>query len=447
MSSNLRKNFSAGTYTTVVYLISQLLLTPLLLWLWGRETYAHWLVLYTIPAYFAFAEAGINGSLGNALAIAVEQKNFGGASRMVRGVWRWQFVLWAAVFAVFVVLLAVFPLRRWLALEAMSQWAFAATSVLLAVYSLGSLQAGFYTAIFRAGGQFPRYLRLSGNLRIAEVLSLGVVAFFGGRLVAGAASLVALRIAFTLWCHFERDRLLPEVDFRTGPAPFSEFIGLLPAGLGFLGFPIGNAIINQGATVLLNRLGGASAVIMLNIGRQIGRLFLQGAGVLIQSVHPEMSVAFARDNFRRMAQLQAKALTPILWFSPFFCIGLAIAGPRVVDVWTHHRIGLSHAASASFALEACVASLSNAAILVVWATNRHIPLCVTYLVAQGTALGGAWMLYPVFGLIAVPLAFSITTILHACICLWLGARTARVSCREVATDAILGRSFLQIFAN
>jgi O-antigen/teichoic acid export membrane protein len=445
--SNLRRNFSAGTYSTVVYLGCQLLLTPLLLWLWGKQTYANWLVLYTIPAYFAFAEAGINGSLGNALAIAVEQKDFEAASRMVRGVWHWQFLLWSAVFAVFLVMLAVFPVRSWLALGDLTPASFAMTAVLLAVYSLGTLQAGFYTAIFRAGGQFARFVRLSGSMRIVEVAGLAAAALAGGGLVAGAASLVALRIAFTLWCHAQRHRLLPEVDFRKGPAPWSEFVKLLPAGLGFLGFPIGNAVVNQGAIVLLNHLGGAPVVIMLNIGRQIGRLFLQGVTIIVQSVHPEMSVAFARGDFRRMAQLQAKTLTPILWCSPAFCLGLWAAGPWLVDLWTHHRIGLSHTVSGSFAIEACVASLSNAAILVVWATNRHLPLCATYLLAQGAALVGAWALYPICGLSAVPLAFSATTLMHAAVSLWMGARTARIKWIELIADAILGRAFLRIFAS
>ena len=57
--SNLRLNLSASTYSVAVYFVGQMALTPVLLWFWGKEVYAHWLVLFTIPAYFGFSDAGI----------------------------------------------------------------------------------------------------------------------------------------------------------------------------------------------------------------------------------------------------------------------------------------------------------------------------------------------------------------------------------------------------
>jgi len=436
--SNLRRNFSAGTYSVAVYFVGQMALTPLLLWFWGKETYAHWLVLFTIPAYFGFSDGGIANSLGNALAIAAEQQRWDEAGRMLRSVWRWQFLLWGGVFAVFVLGLVFLPLRSWLALLTVSPATFTVTALLLAIYSLWSLQNGYYMAVFRAGGEFARFVRVNGHVRIAEVIVLGGSVAAGGGLVVAALSLVVVRLVFTVWCHGQQSRLLPRIEFRHGAASWREFAALLPAGLGFLGFPVGNALINQGTTILVSHLGGPVAVVALNVGRQVARIFLQGVSILFQSIHPEISVAFAGHDFPRMARLQAKALTPVLWGAPVFCLGLAIAGPWAIDLWTHHQVLFTRGSLAAFGLEACIAGLGNASMLLGWATSRHLGLCVSYLVTQSAALGAAWLLYPGFALFGVPLAFAGATLLHAAYALWAGARVAQTSTWTVLREGCLG---------
>ena len=439
--SNLRLNLSASSYSVAVYFLGQMALTPLLLWLWGRETYAHWLVLSTIPAYFGFSDAGIANSFGNALAMAVEQRRWDEAGRMVRSVWLWQFLLWGAVFGAFLALLAFLPVRSWLALSAVSPVTFTTTAILLAIYALWSLQNGYYMAVFRAGGAFARFVRVSGHIRIGEVVALAAAIAAGGGLVAAAAAMVVVRLAFTVWCHLQQSRLLPEVEVKRGPAAWGEFTALLPAGLGFLGFPVGNALINQGTTVLVNHLGGPVAVVALNVGRQVARVFLQGVSVLFQSIHPEISVAFARHDFARMARLQAKALTPILWGAPVFCLGLAIAGPWAIGLWTHQQVILSRGAAAAFGLEACMAGLGNAAMLLGWATSRHLGLCISYLLTQSAALILSWVFYPAFGVIGIPLTFAGATMLHAAYGLSTGARVARTSSWSVLREGCLGLSY------
>jgi O-antigen/teichoic acid export membrane protein len=443
--SNLRLNLSASTYSVGVYFFGQMALTPLLLWLWGKDTYAHWLVLFTIPAYFGFSDGGIANSFGNALSIAMERRQLDEAGKMVRAVWLWQFVLWASIFAAFLLVLIFLPVRKWLALSEVPFATFAFTAILLAIYSLGMLQGGFYTAVFRAGGSFARYVRLSGHVRIGEVLVLAAAVGLGGGLVAAAFSLVLVRLGFTLWCHSQLGRLLNGVDVRHGPAPWREFAALLPDGLTFLGFPVGNALINQGATILIIHLGGPAAVVTLNVGRQVARIFLQGVSILFQSIHPEISVAFARHDFSRMALLQAKALTPILWGAPVFCLGLAVAGPWAIDLWTHHQVVLGRGAVAAFGIEACMAGLGNAAMLVGWATSRHFGLCVSYLVTQSFALIASWILFKKCGIVGMPLAFAGATLLHAAYSLWSGARIARISSWTVLRDGCLGLPYRTAF--
>lgn len=424
--SSLRKNLSASTYSTVAYLGGQLALTSVLLHFWSKETYAQWLILFTIPAYFALSDAGIANSFGNALAIAVEQKRSDDAVRMARAVWFWQIVFWAVVFAALLLGLAVLPLRTWMAVPEMSFPTFATVSVILALYALGSLFGGYYTALFRAGGEYARLVRLLGHLRVVEVVAHGTVAIAGGGLVAAAATLLATRVAFYAWCHSQRERLLPGVT-RSGSRNWSEFRALLPSGLGFMAFPIGNALINQGAAILLKHLAGPGAVVVLNTGRQVARLFLNGVGILFQSIHPELSVAYAKGDLGRVARLQAQALTPVLWASPLFIGGMALAAPWAIARWTHGEVIVGAGLAAALAFESCAAGFGNAAMLAGWAINRLRELWVSYLVTQTAALVVAGVVYPQFGLTGLLLAFAGGSLVHGAVALWVAGRTAEVS--------------------
>lgn len=425
----------------IAYLGGQLALTPVLLHFWGKETYAQWLILYAIPAYFALSDAGISNSFGNALAIAVEQKRNADAVRMARAVWFWQLVFWAVVFAVLLVGLIALPLQNWMAVPEIPFRTFATVAVILAVYSLGSLQGGFYTALFRAGGEYARLVRLLGHLRVAEVIAHGAVAALGGGLVAAAATLLAIRGGFYLWCHAQRSRLLPGVA-QAGPRPWSEFAALLPSGLGFMAFPIGNALINQGSALLLKHLAGPGEVVALAAGRQVARLFLNGSGVLFQSVQPEMSVAFANGDFPRMARLQAQALAPVLWATPVFVAAMALLAPWAVTLWTHGEVLLTVAVSAALAAEACAAGLGNNAMLVGWSTNRLRELWISYLATQGVALALAAWFFPSLGLLGLLGAFAALSLVHIAVGLWVAAGTARASVATLLADAVRGAGFL-----
>lgn len=425
----------------IAYLGGQLALTPVLLHFWGNELYAQWLILYAIPAYFALSDAGIANSFGNALAIAVEQKRHADAVRMARAVWFWQLVFWSVVFAALLVGLAVFPLREWMAVPEMSVTTFATVSVVLALYALGSLLGGFYTALFRAGGEYARLVQLLGHLRVVEVVAHAAVAIAGGGLIAAAVTLLTTRVVFYAWCHTQRERLLPGVT-QPGPRAWSEFRALLPTGLGFMAFPIGNALINQGAVILLKHLAGPGDVVMLNAGRQIARLFLNGVGILFSSIHPEISVAYAKGDLARVARLQAQALTPVLWASPFFIAGMAAFAPWAIALWTQGKVAVGAGLAAALALESCAAGLGNAAMLVAWAINRLRELWMSYLATQAIALVVAAILYPRFGLMALLVAFAVGSLGHVAVSLWVAGRVAQTSGWSVLGHGLRGGEWI-----
>jgi O-antigen/teichoic acid export membrane protein len=426
---SFRRNLSAGAYNLLVTTLGQLALTPLLLSFWGTERYAHWLVLYAIPAYLGLSEAGISSSFGNKLAIALEQGRRSHAVTMAKAVRRWQAWVWLVVFVVFISTLLFLPLQRWLGLERVPVVVFRGAAACLAIYSLGNIQTGYYMSLFRAAGQYAQFTFAFGNLRIAEIVLLAANASLGGGVLEASILLVVNRALFLLWCLRREETLLPGITAR-GPAPLGAFLEMLPTGLAFLAFPLGNALINQGATVLLNRLGTESDVVKLSVGRQMARLFLNLVNLVSQAAHPDMSVAYARGDHARMKSIQVGLLRLVIWLSPVVILAAAVMGPKVVELWSGRVVYLTAGFAALLALESCMAAAGNLGILSAWATNRHVSLCWVFLATQISALLLAGFLLPAGGVDSFPLAFAAVSLFNVCATVVVSGRV--IQCGGVA---------------
>src|SRR5271170_2561156 len=64
-NSRIIRGISANVYSQLVQTLLQLLSVPILATHWGLETYGAWLVIFTVPAYLAFADFGFAAAAGN----------------------------------------------------------------------------------------------------------------------------------------------------------------------------------------------------------------------------------------------------------------------------------------------------------------------------------------------------------------------------------------------
>lgn len=431
----LRTNLAASSYFTVVSIGGQFVITPVLLYTWGKEQTSWWLLLNTIPAYFALSDVGLSTSLGNALTIELKQGTRQSALNLARAAWRWQTILWAILGGLFGLFAYVCPLQKLLGIDGVEPQAFIKCTLLLVLYSIATLQAGFYAAVFRSTGEYARFTVASGHVRLVEIAALIVCAVSGGGLVAASGVMAFVRIGFVVWSHLLQRKLVPDLHF-SGSAPLRLVVRLFPSGLGFLGFPVGNALVNQGAMVLVNHLGGAADVISLTVGRQVARLFNNIASVGFASSHPEASAAFARGDEQRVRLIQTRLLAVVISIMPMFIAASALAGPYVVMIWTSGKVILTSGFIVAVSLEACASGLSQSAMLIPLAINRSRLLCMTFISLQSLALVGGLSLYGPVGLVGLVCLFTIASLLQAAVGLYLAGDILGVSGWELLASSL-----------
>jgi O-antigen/teichoic acid export membrane protein len=402
--AGVKHNLTANLYGTSIAVVGQIILVPFFLRYWGQTYYGQWLVLSAVPAYLALSDIGISNALGNEFSIAVERGEGPRARNLLGAVWRFQTWFSLGLVLLMALALAVLPMQDWLRCATLQPRDFTTILFLLTAYSLLPLQIASFSGVYRAAEAYPEYLLIQGHMRLLEVVGTAVVLWAHGTMVGLATLLVFLRLLWLSILAVRSNHLLPTMVFSWSAGSWADFRTLLPAGAGFFAFPVGNALINQGVTLVVNTSGGPGAVVVLSVCRQVGRAFLQVSSILFTSLHPELTTAYARNDLKRMRQLQSGAVGLTVLVGAVFSVGAFFLGGTVIHLWTGMAavpgivIGL-------FALEAVSASLGNLALVVPWAASRLRSLPIAYLLTQALSLLAGWLAFPSTGVAAIGAGF------------------------------------------
>lgn len=407
----IRKNLIGSIYLAFANGGAQLALVPVLLHFWGTELYADWLVLFTIPAIFAFADAGIVNSVGNYVTLAVERGDHQDASAKLNAAWKFQGLASLVIIVGTTLFALVGPLKQWFGITQLSNSSFILTIFFLALYAGVSLQTGILAAHFRAAGTYPRYLFWMASSKIAEVLVVCLIAAFSTQIEVVALGMWALKSLSVLLLTQLANNQLPEVRFQLLHGSWSDFRPLLRSGIDFLLFTVSQAVMNQGSILAVNHALGAQSVVMLSVCRQLARLFQLGVAVIQTSVLPEITRAYGANLPERALLLQRKAFLIPLLVAPLFILGCLFFGNSVITLWTQQDLAISTLLLFACSLEAVLFGMSSLAVLIPWGINRVHLLSITQLCGILLGLFTGNLLLPILGSAALPLAFALVAII------------------------------------
>lgn len=434
--AGVRKNLAATLYSTVSSVGGQFLLVPVFLYFWGAERYGWWLVLYAIPACFTFLDAGISNSLGNALTIAYHRKELRQAQQMLNAVWKYQTLGLILGFVLFAAAILFLPLRRWLALERLGAVEFATASLVLCIYTALSLQLGVFTAIFRAAGRFDQFVRWNAHARLVEVAATIIALACGSGIVGVALALLLVRSILIAGYWISGRKALPELKMSWSDAPWSEFRKLLATGIAFMVFPVTGGITNQGSAILLNHLLGPVAVVALSVARQLARLYLNLIQAVFVALHPELTSAYAANDYKRMQSLYEGGLCLIVWTAVPALLAMVLAGPFAITLWTKSAVHVGPMLMLACGVEAVVAVLGLNAALPVFASNRHVAVCASFLLCTLAAFVPAALLVGRSGVVAVPASFAATGLVYAIHAFFASSAVVQASPGEIFRRAM-----------
>lgn len=371
------KNIIANFYQLFVIFVNQILLVPAYLIFMDINTYGDWLVLTALASFFSISDLGLSDASNNLFCIKYSAGDKKQCEVILTN--NMMFVVGIAliVLLVFIVAGHLVDVSALLGLSAISSQEAIGIVMVMLVQIFAIMTGSVFDAIFKAThrAHIATYLNYSARLLSAFMIFVGLVTDISLVAIAalGAVPYVACLIYKSItarrwfFCSFAID------DFS-----LSFIKSLLNPTAGFAMLLIGNAILVQCYTLVINAAFGALVLVqfttmrtMMNFVRQVGIAITTG-------IKPEFSITYGRGDYAGMRRLYRKSLIYCAIGGTLAAAILLLAGPYIYEIWTRGDVPFSYPLFFLFAILQPITLIWEASSIALTATNRHLGLGLIY---------------------------------------------------------------------
>jgi O-antigen/teichoic acid export membrane protein len=391
-------NLGANALAQGINAFGQLVTVPIFLYFWGKELYGEWILLSTIPAYFAMNDVGFAGAGATEMTVLVARNERAAALEVFQSIW----VLIGSTSLVLLIALAAVliwvPVDDWLNITHLSHQESTLITLLLLCYTVVGQQIGLIQAGFRCEGAMALGVNWYNVIRMGELLlTAGLIAWGSGPLMVAVATLFA-RLTGVVLMRAHLYRICPWLAFGWRHARFGQIRRLAGPAFAFMAFPLGHALRNQGIVIVIGRFLGPVGVVAFSTARTLTNAAFQLMVIIHNSVWPEMSAAFGAGDLRLAKGLHRHSCRASFWLSLASVASLFFLGGWIYRIWTHGNVEL-HLPLFYLLLMIIVAnSLWFTSSVVPMAFNRHLRTALWFLAGAGVAIALAMWMLPRWGL-------------------------------------------------
>lgn len=356
---------------------AQIVSVPVLTGVWGVERYGIWLMLTSIPTYFALSDLGFPSAATSQMTM---QATLGKRAEAL------------ATFQSVGLLLIVVSLALSLS-ASLALWSPLAdlTPILdqnrslieaLLIYSALAMNSRTVLAGFRATGHYAFGNVLQDSLTLLETFSMLAAAYMGADFLFCVWSLISFRLLNIVICYVALRRKVSWLYLGLKHASLTQMKSLAKPALAATAIPMALAANLQGSLLVVGMTLSAIAVAHLAPVRTASRVIVQAIGALNRATMPLASAANARLDSRATAHIMAINIATLALMLIPGAVLFAFCGSTIVAFWTHGKVQPTTAFVALMA----AGTVLHATWFFVWnlllASNSHARSALWILVAN-----------------------------------------------------------------
>lgn len=405
--SRLVKGFAAQGFGQIISLIIQIVSVPLFIHFWGKVLYGEWILLSTVPAYFALSDLGFANAAGNEMTMRVARGDRPGALVVFQSAWVLVTGLTFVLVALLMSTVQFLPLMHWLKLATLTHTEVTTVILILLAQLFFDLQTSLIGIAYRCDGHFAAGTMIRNLVRLSEFLAGMTALSLGAHLVGVALATVLTRLVGNGLTMLDARRRSPWLVMGWRHADGPTLKAMVSPALSFMGFPLGNALSLQGMVMVVGHMLGPVAVVSFNTSRTLSRFVWQIMNAITNTVWVELSTAFGAGDIALARRLHRRTCQAAIWISVPLCLILLAAGRPIYHLWTHGKLVLDPVLFALLLLVVICNSFWSASYITLIAVNRHQKLAVVYILATGCSLVIAVMLTHLLGLHGAAMALLV----------------------------------------
>lgn len=393
---HISNNLKSGTISVILNFIFQILLVPIFLKYWGVKIYGEWIVITAIVAYFSMANVGLNTVTSNKFSILYSQ----GKYKECNSIWInnlcFILVIMITIFAIEVFIFKVFDMSEILNTDYFSKSEVEIGLICLTFKVFIAMISDLLNVSYRVKQKYSSAIMINNITLIFENLILITCVILS----------IPINILFVLYCSprlieliykYYNTKILYNIPIKISHIDISEFKGIIKPSLYFMAFPLGNAIILQGFILVINIALGSSYVVMYTTTRTLVNITKSILGLINNSVWPEISLAFGKNDFYGLKKLHRMILLSSLLFSSIITVMLLLFGCDIYQVWTGGTIKIQQDLFYFFILNILTSSIWLSSGVILFATNCHEKYSKYYLLLSFLSLIFGFILLKITG--------------------------------------------------
>jgi O-antigen/teichoic acid export membrane protein len=371
--------------------VTTIVSVPVFLSAWGPAAYGQWLLISAIPAYISVADFGVATAASNTITARRLTAERGELVEIFQSALALTTAgaLAALLLAVGILSSDQFPLTPDAHMAA----------ILLAVWGFSNLYNSAVDAAFRADGDYLTGPFTLNMLRLFEWGGGMAALAISPQFSAVAAGFLGVRILGVLI-------LLELSRRRAGPgwwglkqARTARMREIWKPAMAFALYPLSNAVLIQGSSLVIGAVLGPAAVAVYNTYRTLTRVATQALTLVNRTFWPHFSELQGSGNTRGARSLLRQAALVNLMIGGASAGACLLAGEWLVNLLSRGKLPFDFALLACLAAGVLVTSLWQAAWVFLMAANAHARFSIIYLMSAPVLVLVTWICTQHFGLL------------------------------------------------
>jgi O-antigen/teichoic acid export membrane protein len=309
--------------------IAQIISVPVLTHAWGLQTFGLWIMMSTVPTYFALSDLGFSTAATSDMTMAYARGDKASVIKTFQSV----LVLLSGLCVAFLILTSPIALIPGV-LNNVSDEVGAFDLYVFICYGAGILISRAVLGSYRAIGFYARGTIIYDFIQFLEVALALLVAHFGGDILDAVVTMLGVRLANVFILAFDLSQVAPWLKFGLRHASMQEIKRLLRPALNAMVVPTISALNLQGITLVTGFALGPHAVAVLSPVRTLSRIAIQLVGIVNRASLPEFSAAYATEDAQKLHKIINLNIRTILFILFPGVVAFAVAGSWFVRIWS-----------------------------------------------------------------------------------------------------------------
>jgi len=327
----IAKVFAAQNIGQLINVITQLLLPPVFLRVFGTSLYGQWITLSAAVSYLSTLNYGVQTYTNMQMTIHFNRGEVQECREVQSAGLR---ILLCAFIGWGLLLLAVFamPVDRWLHLTVPQ------SSAQLALYFLGmqimcGMIFGFFSGSYMVFGQAHRGTHMANANQLLGVLAMVTMVFLRMPFPIIAAAQVVVTLLLTAYLNFDLSHREPLIKPTLRYWKSGSLASILKPSAQYMLLASTTFLAYQVPIILMQRILGPAVVVVYSVTRTIYSMSRRLLYLLTNSLGPEVTLIYGQGDWRRLHRLYDLSERIVLLFVPPMTFGSMLATPLLLWIW------------------------------------------------------------------------------------------------------------------